>query len=361
MSEIQVHAEHTYPVHIGAGLLEDDRFFSFSEYERILLIHPPTLQPLAERLAERWAKTHQVRCFCHPDGEAGKDVSVLAQAWEEAAAAGISRRDLVVGLGGGATTDLAGFVAATWLRGVDVVQIPTTLLAMVDAAVGGKTGINTAAGKNLAGAFHSPRAVVADTDTLATLPAEDFNAGMAEVIKCGCIRDTEILQLVEGRRVKAGDPVVRELIERAVKVKAEVVGSDLKEAGMREILNYGHTLAHAVEKLSNYRVRHGEAVAIGCIYASIVAFLLGYCQWEWVEKQEAIFSAQGLPTSWSAESWEQIYTVMNTDKKVRSGQIRMVLTPQPGSTRVEAIPGQVLEQAWTVMQDHELFHGNSED
>ena len=275
MTTIEVHAEHTYPVRIGSGLLQTD--CHFDQYERILLIYPPSQRSRAAELTKLWEGRQRVAHFEHPDGEAGKEVTVLAQAWEAAAAAGIGRKDLVVALGGGATTDLGGFVAATWLRGVDVIHLATTLLGMVDAAVGGKTGINTETGKNLAGAFHSPQAVIADTSTLQTLPARDFNAGMAEVIKCGCISDPQILALVEnGPRVQAGDERVQALIERAVAVKAQVVGSDLREAGLRETLNYGHTLAHAIEKLSNYRVRHGEAVAIGCIFAAHVAQELGY-------------------------------------------------------------------------------------
>lgn len=349
MKTINVHAEHTYPVHIGAGLLQTH--CNFDQYERILLIYPPSQRQRAEQLTQRWQPRQRITHFEHPDGEAGKEVSVLARAWEAAANGGIGRKDLVVGLGGGATTDLAGFVAATWLRGIDVIHLPTTLLAMVDAAVGGKTGINTEAGKNLAGAFHSPRAVVADTQPLTTLPAADFNAGMAEVIKCGCIADPHILALVEnGERVQAKDQRVPELIERAVAVKAQVVGADLREAGPRETLNYGHTLAHAIEKLSRYRVRHGEAVAVGCIFAALVAQDLGYCDSAWVQRQRQVFSQQGLPTTWSWPSWDEVMAVMGADKKVRSGQIRMVLTPTAGQTRVEVVEETRLRAAWEALQ-----------
>lgn len=348
MTTIEVHAEHTYPVRIGSGLLQTD--CHFDQYERILLIYPPSQRSRAAELTKLWEGRQRVAHFEHPDGEAGKEVTVLAQAWEAAAAAGIGRKDLVVALGGGATTDLGGFVAATWLRGVDVIHLATTLLGMVDAAVGGKTGINTETGKNLAGAFHSPQAVIADTSTLQTLPARDFNAGMAEVIKCGCISDPQILALVEnGPRVQAGDERVQALIERAVAVKAQVVGSDLREAGERETLNYGHTLAHAIEKLSNYRVRHGEAVAIGCIFAAHVAQELRYCGEEWVQHQRAIFAHQGLPTTWSWPKWAEVMSVMSSDKKVRSGQIRMVLTPAAGQNRVEVVEEPVLRVAWETL------------
>ncbi|TML27780.1 MAG: iron-containing alcohol dehydrogenase, partial [Actinobacteria bacterium] len=180
-----------------------------------------------------------------PDAEAGKAVEVAARCWDALGAAGFTRTDAVVGVGGGAVTDLAGFVAACWLRGVRVVQLPTSLLGMVDAAVGGKTGVNTAAGKNLVGAFHPPAGVLCDLSTLDTLPPVDLVAGLAEVVKCGFIADPAILDLIETDRAAAVDPAsaaLRELVERSVRVKARVVSEDLRESGLREILNYGHTL-----------------------------------------------------------------------------------------------------------------------
>ena len=201
-----------------------------------------------------------------PDAEAGKSIEVAARCWDELGAAGFTRTDVVVGVGGGAVTDLAGYVAASWLRGVRWVPVSTSLLGMVDAAVGGKTGVNTAAGKNLVGAFHPPAGVLCDLDALDTLPADDLVAGLAEIVKCGFIADPVILDLVEADPAAAADPrgaVLRELVERAIRVKAYVVGNDLRESGLREILNYGHTLAHAIEKNEKYTWRHGHAVAVG--------------------------------------------------------------------------------------------------
>ena len=198
-----------------------------------------------------------------PDGEDAKTVQVAAFCWDVLGQIGMTRSDVVVGLGGGATTDLAGWVAAGWLRGVRVIQVPTTLAAMVDAAVGGKTGVNTERGKNLVGAFHPPAGVLCDLATLSTLPPNDYIAGLAEVVKCGFIADPAILDLIEADPVAAtrpGNPAERELIERSVRVKAEVVGEDLTEQGRREILNYGHTLGHAIERAERYRWRHGAAV-----------------------------------------------------------------------------------------------------
>ena len=201
-----------------------------------------------------------------------------ASAGRSAVGSGSPRSDVVVSLGGGAATDLAGFVAATWMRGVRVVHVPTTLLAMVDAAVGGKTGINTAAGKNLVGAFHEPSAVLVDLATLDTLPRDELVAGSAEIIKAGFIADPTILDLVEADPVAALDPagaVLPELVRRAIQVKAEVVASDLRESHLREILNYGHTLGHAIERREEYRWRHGAAVSVGLVFAAELARAAG--------------------------------------------------------------------------------------
>ncbi len=204
-----------------------------------------------------------------PDGEAAKTAEVAAGAWEEFGRLGLTRSDAVVGIGGGAVTDLAGFLAATWTRGVRVVQVPTSLLGMVDAAVGGKTGINTAAGKNLVGAFHPPAAVLADTDALAGLPDTEFRSGLAEVVKCGFIADGAILDLLDADPTGRRD--TEELVARAVQVKADAVGEDLYDLGRREFLNYGHTLAHAIERVEDFGWRHGEAVAVGLVFAAELA------------------------------------------------------------------------------------------
>ena len=209
-----------------------------------------------------------------PDAEEGKSLAVAGFCWEVCGQIGLTRGDLVVSLGGGAATDLAGFVAATWMRGVRVVHVPTTLLAMVDAAVGGKTGINTGAGKNLVGAFHEPSAVLVDLALLDTLPAAEITAGSAEIVKTGFIADPVILELIEADPAAALDPtgpVLAELIRRSIQVKAEVVAADLRESHLREILNYGHTLGHAIERRENYRWRHGAAVSVGLVFAAELA------------------------------------------------------------------------------------------
>ena len=265
------------------------------------------------------------------------DAAVAADCWEALGEKGFTRSDAVVTFGGGATTDLGGFVAATWLRGVRVVHVPTTLLAMVDAAVGGKTGINTPAGKNLVGSFYEPVGVVCDLELLDTLPRAEFVAGLGEVIKCGFIADPRILELVvttDADDLTAGSPVVRELVERAVQVKADVVAGDLKERGGaehtgghpgREALNYGHTLAHAIERATDYGIRHGEAVAIGCVYVAELAARTNGLPEGLVARHRATFGKVGLPTSWSGADFDTLLATMRVDKKARGNQLRFVV------------------------------------
>ncbi|WP_194948137.1 3-dehydroquinate synthase [Actinomyces trachealis] len=290
--------------------------------------------------------------------ETSKRTQVLDSLWERMGAFRLRRDGTVIGLGGGATTDLAGFAAATWLRGVPVIQVPTSLLAMVDAAVGGKTGIDTNAGKNLVGAFHPPTTVVCDLDSLKGLPAEELRAGLGEVVKCGFILDPVILDRVladpaECQRWDA--PLLAELVERAVQVKARVVGEDLRESGLREVLNYGHTYAHAIERATGYQWRHGEAVAVGCVFTAEVARRRGLLDADTLRLHREAFAAAGLPTTFpeGAGRWEELFQIMLSDKKVRGGALRMVLlegvglpllgvTPEPEELRAahEAVTGE---------------------
>ena len=217
---------------------------------------------------------------------------------------GIGRKDAIVSLGGGAATDVTGFAAATWLRGVDIVHVPTTLLAMVDAAIGGKTGINTDAGKNLVGAFHQPAAVLVDLATLETLPRNEIVAGMAEIVKAGFIADPVILDLIEADPKAALDPaatVLPELIRRSVEVKAKVVAAD--ESDLREILNYGHTLAHAIERREQYKWRHGAAVAVGLVFAAELGRLAGRLDDATADRHKSILELVGLPTSYDDDAF----------------------------------------------------------
>lgn len=261
-----------------------------------------------------------------PDAEAGKSIDVAAHCWDQLGAAGFTRTDVVVGVGGGAVTDLAGFVAACWLRGVRWVPVSTSLLGMVDAAVGGKTGVNTAAGKNLVGAFHPPTGVLCDLAMLDTLPAADLAAGLAEVVKCGFIADPAILDLIERDPAGVTTPeTLRELVERAVRVKARVVSDDLRESGLREILNYGHTLAHAIEKVEGYGWRHGHAVSVGLVYAAALARRAGRLDEATAARHRAVLHSLGLPTAYSAGAWPDLLAAMRVDKKARGATLRFVV------------------------------------
>ncbi|WFE19926.1 3-dehydroquinate synthase [Solwaraspora sp. WMMD937] len=327
-TRIPVPGDRPYDVLVGHGLL-DQLSDLLPGADRVAVLHAPPLQGQADRIAAGCAAAGVKPLLIEvPDAEAGKSLEVAGQAWAELGAAGFTRTDAVVGVGGGAVTDLAGFVAACWLRGVRWVPVATSLLGMVDAAVGGKTGINTAAGKNLVGAFHPPAGVLADLDLLASLPPVDLVAGLAEVVKCGFIADPAILELIEADPAAAADPngpQVRELIERAVRVKADVVGDDLRESGLREVLNYGHTLAHAIEKVEGYRWRHGHAVSVGLVYAATLARLAGRLDATVADRHVSVLAALGLPTSYRADAWPELLATMRVDKKARGSRLRLVV------------------------------------
>jgi 3-dehydroquinate synthase len=248
---------------------------------------------------------------------------------------------MVIGFGGGAITDLAGFVAATWLRGVGIVQIPTTLLAMVDAAIGGKTGVNTSEGKNLVGVFHSPTGVIVDLETLSTLPKNELLAGFAEVVKCGFISDPKILTLIESNFEQAVDPstkVFEELVQRSIQVKADVVAVDFKEAGLREILNYGHTLGHAIELAERYKWRHGAAISIGMVFVAELAHLNGRLSIDAVKRHRDLLVKLGLPVNYPADKWPQLLANMQIDKKSRGGNLRFVVLDEIGKPTIMHAP-----------------------
>jgi 3-dehydroquinate synthase len=315
---------------------------------RVAVVRPAGLGAVAESLLPA-LQAYDVLDLTVPDGEAAKTADVAADCWRRLGEAGFTRSDAVVTLGGGATTDLGGFVAATWLRGVPVVHVPTTLLGMVDAAVGGKTGINTEAGKNLVGSFHEPAGVLCDLDTLVSLPRAELVAGLGEVVKCGFIADPAILELVEHHDPAAltpESPVLRELVERAIGVKIDVVTADLRETGGadghpgREVLNYGHTLAHAVERSEGYAVRHGEAVAIGCVFAAELAGIAGKLAGEVVERHRTVLERLGLPTTYDRTGFDTLHEVMKVDKKARGSQLRFVVLDDIASPAILAGPSE---------------------
>ena len=297
---------------------------------KVLIIHARPLSARAAALAEHLRSLgYEVATADHPDAEAGKAIEVVAGLWDTCGHLQLGRKDAIIAMGGGATTDMAGFVAATWLRGVTLINVPTTLLGMVDAAVGGKTGINTSVGKNLVGSFYPANAVIADMSLLATLPRQDLAAGAAEVIKCGFIADPKILRIVgETSPEILLDPSSEQLAEittRAITVKARVVSADLTEGGLREILNYGHTLAHAIERANDYTWRHGDAVAVGCCFAARLSAQRGLLGAEEVALHDELFARVGLPTRYEDSSLEELTHIMASDKKVRRGILRFVL------------------------------------
>jgi 3-dehydroquinate synthetase len=338
-----------YPVWVGTGLLErlGDLLPPFPGAEAAAVVFCAPVAAVAERvgraLGGRGLAVHAIEV---PAGEEAKRLEVIAGLYERLASVPTRRADPVLAVGGGATTDAAGFAAATWLRGVPLVNLPTTVLGMVDAAVGGKTGIDLPAGKNLVGAFHQPVAVVADLDTLAGLPAAEVRSGLAEVAKAGLVGDPGLVEALIGSAGPAlgADPdALAPLVEGAVRVKASVVGADEHEnagngpAG-RLVLNYGHTLGHALERLAGYRgLRHGEAVAIGMVFAARVAEAIGLAGPGLAAGHVELLAALGLPVARPGLDPELVLQAMGTDKKHRKG-LRLVLLRAPGEPEVVPAP-----------------------
>lgn len=291
-----------------------------------------------------------------PEGEQHKTPATLQTIYDAALENRLERSSTLVALGGGVVGDMTGFAAATWLRGIPVVQVPTSLLAMVDAAIGGKTGVNHPKGKNLIGAFHQPRLVLIDPQVLQTLPEREFRAGMAEVIKYGVIWDAELFERLESAPrldTLAGlsPELLQEILTRSCQAKAHVVSKDEKEAGLRAILNYGHTIGHAVESLTGYQVvNHGEAVAIGMVAAGQIAVELGMWDQASHDRQQVLIEKAGLPTRLPAGlDNQEILQALQIDKKVESGQVRFVLPTRIGTVTVtDQVPAdtilQVLQQ-----------------
>ncbi len=327
-TRIEVSGARPYPVLVGRDLLGELPAL-VGDAVRVAIIHQPRLRGVAELARDELrAAEVETHLLAVPDGEDAKQLAVAGRCWDALGELGFTRSDAIIGLGGGAATDLAGWVAAAWLRGVRVVHVATTLAAMVDAAVGGKTGINTARGKNLVGAFHPPVGVLCDLPLLATLSGEDYVAGLAEVVKCGFIADPAILELIErdpAAAAMAGSSVERELVERSVRVKADVVGADLTEQGLREVLNYGHTLGHAIERAEGYRWRHGAAVSVGLVFAAALGRRLDRLDRPTADRHRAILEALGLPTSYPAAAFPELLATMRVDKKARGNRLRFVV------------------------------------
>ena len=315
MNSIRVRAESEYLVHLdkswraAVGEIVD-------KHNKTMLFIP---KELGERFQVNSLLSSNIALIEVPSGEAAKSPEFLLKMWEACGEFGLTRSDCIIGIGGGSTTDLAGFVAASWLRGIAWHAIPTSLAGMVDAAIGGKTGINSAHGKNLIGAFHSPASVIIDFDFLETLSVRDFNAGMAEIIKAGFISDPQILDLARDARSNIGD-----LILRSVSVKAEVVSADFRESRLREILNYGHTLGHAVEKLEDYKLRHGEAVSIGLVFAAELSNVVGKLSPTVVDLHRELLQKYELPITYTRSALPELLGLIAGDKKSRGSELRFI-------------------------------------
>lgn len=347
-SRVTVETAAPYDVLVGSGIGSALPRLLGDDVKRVAIISAAPLEAAAARMhAALRADGFEAHLIAVPDGEAAKDLNVAAFCWQVLGRTGFTRSDAIVGLGGGATTDLAGFVAASWLRGIKLVTVPTTVLGMVDAAVGGKTGVNTGEGKNLVGAFHEPAGVICDLRYLHSLPQAEVRSGLAEVIKCGFIADTKILELIEAAPAAVLDvesPILAELIAKGIAVKATTVAGDLRETGAggtigREALNYGHTLGHAIERLENYTFRHGAAVSIGMVFAAELSRLAGHLDSELVARHRHVLGLAGLPTGYRSGVWDELHARMRLDKKTRGSTLRFVVLHELANPAILSNPG----------------------
>jgi 3-dehydroquinate synthase len=349
MKDINVSAERDYTVSIG-GPWQSLLIPLIQERTRVAVITSSSYSPDLTSLQSLDCELH---VFTVADGEEAKNTATLLNLWNWLGAAGFTRSDLIVGIGGGAITDLTGFAAATWLRGIDWIAVPTSLAGMVDAAVGGKTGINSDYGKNLIGSFHSPILVIVDVDLLGTLSPRDVSAGMAEVIKCGFISDPQILKLASESSTQtllSNRDALIEIVARAISVKASVVSSDFKESFAREALNYGHTLGHAIEIHAQYQLRHGEAVSIGMVFVAELAAARGLIDEATVTMHRDLLKRYDLPITFDRQAWSKLLPLLSLDKKARGNTLRFVVLDGIGSTkRLEDVTSNELDAAYEMI------------
>ncbi len=327
MKSITVEAEKKYQVTFPESW--QDQISSFINSQNTLII-------TSEFLQERYQlvqKFPDSKFLILPEGEEAKSIAQIERGLDRAGEIGLDRQSLIVGIGGGSLTDYSGFLASIWLRGITWIAVPTTMAGMVDAAIGGKTGINSRYGKNLIGSFYSPRETIIHLDFLASLADRDVSAGLSEVIKAGFIGDREILNILEDFTIEdfksglggAQIGVIEQLIWKSIKVKADIVSKDFKESGIRELLNYGHTLGHAIEKHSNYSLRHGEAVSIGLAFASMLSVEFAGLDQMIASRHMKLLEKFSLPVSYSGVSFEEILPFLLKDKKMKGSLLRWVL------------------------------------
>jgi 3-dehydroquinate synthase len=352
--------ERSYPIHIGAGLLaRPELVSSHLEQNRVAIVTNTVVAPLYLQLLMDGLSARGVACLpiLLPDGEAHKNWETLNSIFDSLLAARCERATTIFALGGGVVGDMAGFAAAVYQRGVPFVQIPTTLLAQVDSAVGGKTAINHPAGKNMIGAFYQPRVVLADTDTLQTLPQRELAAGLAEVIKYGFIRDLAFLDWLEAnldRLLARESEALAYAIEESCRNKAEVVGVDERESGQRALLNFGHTFGHAIEAGTGFGTwLHGEAVAAGMVLAAELSERMGYLSRVDVERITTVLKRAGLPVRAPDLGCERYIELMSHDKKVSDGKLKFVLLERVGSAQVSDAPIAALNDVLKIPALHE--------
>ncbi len=334
--------DRSYPIYIGPGLIGDPaRYRPHIGGSEVMIVTNDTVAPLYLAQVRSALEGYRIAEVILPDGEVYKDLATWNRIFDALLAQRFGRRCTLIALGGGVIGDMAGFAAASYQRGVAFIQVPTTLLAQVDSSVGGKTGVNHPAGKNMIGAFHQPRAVIADTDTLSTLPHRELVAGLAEVLKYGLIRDRAFFDWLDARReaLLARDPgALTEAIERSCRNKAEVVAADEREAGQRALLNLGHTFGHAIEAGAGYgNWLHGEAVGTGMVMAAALSHRLGWISAETLAEVRRVVAAFGLPLeppdSIPTDRWLDLMAV---DKKVQDGTLHLVLLRAIGAAQVSA-------------------------
>ncbi len=349
--------ERSYPIYIGSGLLKKSELFKpWIVGKSVFVVTNTTVGPLYSQTLIQTISgdAKSVHEIVLPDGESFKDWVTLQKIFDALLMHGADRKSVLIALGGGVIGDMVGFAAASFMRGIRFIQVPTTLLAQVDSSVGGKTGINHPLGKNMIGAFHQPVAVIADLDTLKSLPPRELSAGLAEVIKHGAIADTEFFNWIENHRhelLNCDSNAMSHAVERSCEIKSAVVAADEKESGIRAILNFGHTFGHAIESGLGYgEWLHGEAVGCGMVMAADLSSRLGYLKTEEVNRIKKLIAAMGLPNCAPKLGNDRYFELMRIDKKSEGGEIRYITLEKIGKAKIEAIDDAIVDQVLTTNQ-----------
>lgn len=349
--------ERSYPIYIGSGLIKKPELFKpWVTGKSVFVVTNTTVDPLYSQTLIQTISgdAKSIHTIVLPDGESYKDWLTLQKIFDALLTHGADRKSVLIALGGGVIGDMVGFAAASFMRGIQFIQVPTTLLAQVDSSVGGKTGINHPLGKNMIGAFHQPVAVIADLDTLKSLPSRELSAGLAEVIKHGAIADAAFFAWIEGHRqelLNCDSNAMSHAVERSCEIKSAVVAADEKESGIRAILNFGHTFGHAIESGLGYgEWLHGEAVGCGMVMAADLSSRLGYLQTEEVSRIKKLIAAMGLPDCAPKLGNSRFFDLMRIDKKSEGGEIRYITLEKIGKAKIEAVDDAIVDEVLTTNQ-----------